>query len=191
MIKNDKQYWRSIDQLENSAEFQDFLHREFPESASVWGGTLSRRRFLTLMGASMALAGLTACRKPVEKIIPYVMPPEEIIPGIPLHYASTMPLGTNAYGIVVKSHEGRPIKIEGNEHHPSTRGATNTILQASILGLYDLGSIQKYHVSRYRETVGRFPERLASTLSHVFREQRKGAGNIIRIVFFSDYGKVG
>ena len=97
----------------------------------------SRRNFLTLMGASLALAGLAGCRRPEQKIVPYVKPPEEITPGIPQYYATTMPFGTSSYGLVVESHEGRPTKIEGNPKHPSSLGASNAWIQASILGLYD------------------------------------------------------
>ena len=132
-----KDYWRSLDQLADTPEFQDFLNKEFPENASEMNGKLSRRKFLTLMGASLAFAGLAGCRKPVEKIIPYVTAPENIVPGIPQFYATTMPLGLSNYGIVVESHEGRPTKIEGNEKHPSSLGKTNAVVQASIIGLYD------------------------------------------------------
>ncbi|MEE9117325.1 MAG: TAT-variant-translocated molybdopterin oxidoreductase, partial [Calditrichia bacterium] len=138
-----KEYWRSLDQLSDTPEFQDFLNREFPEGASELKGQMNRRKFLTLMGASMALAGLTACRKPVEKIVPYVKSPEEILPGIPQFYATTMPFGLSAYGVLVESHEGRPTKIEGNEKHPSTLGKANTFMQAAILGLYDPDRSQK------------------------------------------------
>jgi len=89
------------------------------------------------MGASLALAGLAGCRRPVEKIVPYVIKPEEVIPGVAQYYATTMPLGTSAYGLIVESHEGRPTKIEGNPEHPSTLGSANAIIEASILGLYD------------------------------------------------------
>lgn len=130
-------YWRSLEQLADTPEYRDFLHREFQDGASEMRGEVTRRHFLTLMGASIALAGLSGCRKPVEKILPYVTAPENVIPGIPKYYATTMPLGLNAYGVVVETHEGRPTKIEGNELHPSTRGAANAIVQASILGLYD------------------------------------------------------
>jgi len=132
-----KKYWRSLDQLADTPEFRKFLEREFPEGASEIKNPLTRRTFLSLMGASIALAGLSACRRPVEKIIPYVKAPEQIIPGIPEYYASTMPMGTSAYGVVVESHEGRPTKIEGNEKHPSSLGKSNTYMQASILNLYD------------------------------------------------------
>src|SRR4249919_993725 len=90
------------------------------------------------MGASLALAGVTACtRQPPEKIVPYVRQPEEIVPGKPLFYATAMPLGGVATGLLVKSHEGRPTKIEGNPVHPGSLGASDVFAQAAILGLYD------------------------------------------------------
>jgi len=132
-----KEYWRSLGQLADTPEFQDFLHKEFQENVSEMDSKLSRRKFLTLMGASLAFAGLAGCRKPVGKIIPYVIAPENIVPGIPQYYASTMPMGLNNYGIVLESHEGRPTKIEGNDKHPSSFGKTNAVVQAAIIGLYD------------------------------------------------------
>ena len=134
---NGKDYWRSLDQLADTPEFREFLHREFPENASELSSAVSRRKFLTLMGASIAFAGLAGCRRPVEKIIPYVNAPENVTPGIPKYYATTMPFGLSAYGLLVESHEGRPTKIEGNELHPSTLGKSNILTQAAILGLYD------------------------------------------------------
>jgi len=132
-----KEYWRSLNELEKSPEFSEFLHREFPQGASELTNPVTRRNFLTIMGASIALAGVAGCRKPVEKIIPYVIQPEEVVPGIAQHYATTMPFGNSAYGLLVESHEGRPTKIEGNKLHPSSLGGTNLFIQASILGLYD------------------------------------------------------
>jgi MoCo/4Fe-4S cofactor protein with predicted Tat translocation signal len=138
---NGREYWRSLDQLSQTGEFKEFLNREFPQGASeleqVENNDWSRRNFITLMGASLALAGLTSCRRPETHVLPYVKAPEEIIPGIPIHYATVMPFGTGAYGVVVETHEGRPTKIEGNELHPSTRGSSNAWIQASILNLYD------------------------------------------------------
>ncbi|MEW5702331.1 MAG: TAT-variant-translocated molybdopterin oxidoreductase [Candidatus Zixiibacteriota bacterium] len=134
---NGRAYWRSLDERAVSPEFRRFVEREFPEGASELSDPISRRRFLNLMGASLALAGLAGCRRPVEKVIPYVIPPEELVPGVPQFYATTMPLGTSAYGVVVESREGRPTKIEGNSLHPATRGRTNALLSASILSLYD------------------------------------------------------
>src|SRR4029450_429875 len=93
---------------------------------------------MRLVGASLSLAGLTGCiRRPAEEIVPYVAPPEEVVPGIPRYYATTMPFGRSAYGLIVESHEGRPTKIEGNPAHPSTLGASSSRVQASVLGLYD------------------------------------------------------
>lgn len=130
-------YWRSYEQLAETPEFKKLLHREFPEGASEFTDPIGRRKFMSLMGASMALAGLAGCRRPVEKIVPYVKAPEEIIPGVPKYYATTLTLATSAYGVLVESHEGRPTKIEGNELHPSTLGRANALLQAEILNLYD------------------------------------------------------
>ena len=92
---------------------------------------------MMLLGASLSLAGLAGCRRPVEEIVPYVTAPEEIVPGIPRYYATTMPFRRSAYGLIVESHEGRPTKIEGNPSHPSTLGASSSRVQASVLGLYD------------------------------------------------------
>ena len=92
---------------------------------------------MMLLGASLSLAGLAGCRRPVEEIVPYVTAPEDIVPGIPRYYATTMPFRRSAYGLIVESHEGRPTKIEGNPAHPSTLGASSARIQASVLGLYD------------------------------------------------------
>src|SRR5438874_3280094 len=92
---------------------------------------------MMLLGASLSLAGLAGCRRPVEEIVPYVAAPEEIVPGIPRYYATTMPFRRSAYGLIVESHEGRPTKIEGNPAHPSTLGASSSRVQASVLGLHD------------------------------------------------------
>src|SRR5262245_8476647 len=107
-------YWRSLGELNDSPSFRENLEREFPEAAAELTGGVSRREMLMLIGASRSMAGLASCRRPVEKIVPYVTAPEEVIPGVPRRYATTMPFGRSAYGLVVESHEGRPTKIEGN-----------------------------------------------------------------------------
>ena len=89
------------------------------------------------MGASIALAGFTACRRPVQKILPYAQQPEDIVPGIPLFYATAMPFHGNLVGMVVENHEGRPTKIEGNDLHPASHGNTNAYHQATMLEMYD------------------------------------------------------
>jgi MoCo/4Fe-4S cofactor protein with predicted Tat translocation signal len=132
------EYWRSLDELAGTPEFQELLHREFPQGASELVDPVSRRTFVKLMGASLALAGVTACtRQPAEKIVPYVRQPEEILPGKPLYFATAMPLAGYATPLLVESHEGRPTKIEGNPDHPVNRGSADVFAQASILGLYD------------------------------------------------------
>ncbi len=132
-----KAYWRSLDQLAETPEFKEFLFREFPQGASEFDNRWSRRSFLTLMGASVALAGLASCRRPVENVVPFVVQPEEVTPGVPQYYASTMPFGVSSYGVLVKSNDGRPTKIEGNELHPSSLGSTDILMQAAILQMYD------------------------------------------------------
>ncbi|HEX5041907.1 MAG TPA: 4Fe-4S dicluster domain-containing protein [Candidatus Polarisedimenticolaceae bacterium] len=128
---SERVYWRSADP---DPEFTD---REFLPGADEPPEGISRRTMLQLLGASVSLAGLAGCRKPVEAIVPYVDPPEHVIPGVPRRYATTIPLGGQAYGVIVESHEGRPTKIEGNPRHPSTLGASSVWLQAQILDLYD------------------------------------------------------
>jgi molybdopterin-containing oxidoreductase family iron-sulfur binding subunit len=132
-----KTYWRSLAQLEDHPEFRTALEREFPEGASELPDGITRREMVMLLGASLSMAGLAGCRRPVEEIIPYVTAPEEIVPGVPRYYATTMPFRRSAYGLIVESHEGRPTKIEGNPSHPSTLGASSSRVQASVLGLYD------------------------------------------------------
>ena len=99
---------------------------------------LSRRSFLKLMSASIALAGVGACtRQPLRPIVPYVRQPEELIPGRPLFFATALTLAGYARGVLVETHEGRPTKIEGNPEHPASRGASDIFMQAEILVLYD------------------------------------------------------
>src|SRR2546427_1827941 len=133
-----KEYWRSLEELAGDPHFEELLHREFPRYASEWDEALDRREFLKLMAASLALAGLSGCgRKPEQVVVPYVKNPEGLTLGKPLFYATAMPFGADAYGLLVESHEGRPTKIEGNPDHPSSLGATNAFAQAAVLGLYD------------------------------------------------------
>ncbi len=133
-------YWRSLDELAGTAEFRDFLQREFPAHASELSDP-TRRSFLRLMGASIALAGaatLPGCRRPEHTILPYARQPEEVIPGKALFYATAMPLpGGGAEGLLVETHEGRPTKIEGNPLHPVNQGRSSVWAQSSVLDLYD------------------------------------------------------
>jgi molybdopterin-containing oxidoreductase family iron-sulfur binding subunit len=149
-----KQYWRSLEEMADTPVFQEFVAREFPQQAESWDDPIERRTFIKLMGASLALAGLSGCVfQPPEKIVPYVKQPEEEVPGKPLFFATAAPLLGVATPILVRSNEGRPTKIEGNPDHPNNRpasfpaddperdprgsSATDIFTQASILGLYD------------------------------------------------------
>jgi MoCo/4Fe-4S cofactor protein with predicted Tat translocation signal len=131
-------YWRSLEELATHPQFEELLHREFPVQADEWSNPVTRRSFLSLMGASLALAGLAGCSAPPpEKILPYIRQPEELVPGKPLFFATAMPLAGLGTGVLVESHMGRPTKIEGNPDHPASLGATDVFTQASILNLYD------------------------------------------------------
>jgi len=135
-----KQYWRNLEELADSPVFEEFVRREFPQQAEEWNNPLERRTFLKLMGASLALAGLSGCViQPPEKVIPYVKQPEEETPGQGLYFATAFSLGGIATPLLVRSNEGRPTKVEGNPDHPSNAGSTATDIfsQASILTLYD------------------------------------------------------
>ena len=132
-----RRFWQSLDELAETPEYREFLEKEFPHDPAKEEG-VPRRDVLKFMAASAALAGLSACTKlPEEKIVPYVVAPEEIVPGKPLFYATAMPHGGAAAGVLVESHMGRPTKIEGNTMHPGSLGATDAITQAAILTFYD------------------------------------------------------
>jgi MoCo/4Fe-4S cofactor protein with predicted Tat translocation signal len=156
--KTGKTYWRSLEELADSPVFEEFVQREFPQQAEEWNDPVERRTFLKLMGASLALAGLSGCViQPPEKVIPYVKQPEEETPGKGLWFATAFSLGGIATPLLVRSNEGRPTKVEGNPDHPNNRGinfgfewgkdapspderpyaATDIFSQASILTLYD------------------------------------------------------
>jgi MoCo/4Fe-4S cofactor protein with predicted Tat translocation signal len=137
--KTGPQYWRTLDELAQTPEFEEMLHREFPRQASEWvGDGTSRRDFMKIMSASLALAGLSACTKqPLEPIVPYVRQPQQITLGVPLFFATAMPFPTGAIPLLVESNEGRPTKVEGNPQHPATLGGTDMYSQSSPLTMYD------------------------------------------------------
>src|SRR6266513_2321650 len=135
-----KKYWRSLGEYSNTPEFREWLEREFPAGASeISEDEWSRRDFMKLMGASMALAGLglTSCRRPEMHLVPFTKSAEWTIPGKFLYYATAMPRRTGAIPLIATTVDGRPIKVEGNPLHPASAGATDTFAQASVLDLYD------------------------------------------------------
>jgi molybdopterin-containing oxidoreductase family iron-sulfur binding subunit len=133
-----KRYWRSLDELANTPEFQAAVEREFPSAAQEWVDPVSRRGFLKLMSASLALAGLAGCTKqPDEPIYPYIKAPEDLVLGKPMYFATAHPFSTGAVPLLVKSDEFRPIKIDGNPEHAYNQGGSDPYSQGSLLDLYD------------------------------------------------------
>ncbi|HEY0796733.1 MAG TPA: TAT-variant-translocated molybdopterin oxidoreductase [Acidisarcina sp.] len=136
--KSGKKYWRSLDELEDTPGFHEMLEREFPAQTSEWIDPVSRRGFMKLMGASLALAGLSGCTKqPDEPIFPYVRQPEDLILGKPVYFATAFPFSTGAVPLLVKTDAYRPIKVDGNPEHPVNRGSSDPITQGTLLDLYD------------------------------------------------------
>lgn len=174
-----QQYWRSLDELSETPEFKEMLHREFPNGATEWEDGVSRRSFLKMAAASLALAGLTACTKqPVRQILPYVEQPEELVPGEPLYYASAMCLGGYATGVLATSREGHPIKVDGNPEHPASQGASSIWMQASILDLYDPDRSQAFLHNGEISTWGNF----VSELNQSMREWESKHGEGLRFL---------
>jgi MoCo/4Fe-4S cofactor protein with predicted Tat translocation signal len=183
-----KQYWRSLEELADSPVFEEFVQREFPQQAEEWNDPVERRTFLKLMGASLALAGLSGCViQPPEKVIPYVKQPEEEIPGRGLYFATAFSLGGIATPLLARSNEGRPTKLEGNPDHPNNHNgdpndkgssATDIFSQASILTLYDPDRSQ---TPLYRAETRPWSQFVAEIRSAIAKENdglkaKKGAG---------------
>ncbi len=172
-----RRFWRSLDELAETPEVASALHHEFPRGLPR--AALTRRDLLKSMGASAALAGLTACTKlPIEKIVPYVRQPEEFTPGVPLYYATAMPQSGVGIGLLVESHLGRPTKVEGNPGHPGSLGAADIFAQASVLQMYDPDRSQVVkHVGR----LGTWEE-LAADIGNNLDNQRPLQGAGIRLL---------
>jgi molybdopterin-containing oxidoreductase family iron-sulfur binding subunit len=193
--RGSKKYWRSLDELADTPVFREFVAREFPQQAEGWNDPVERRTFLKLMGASLALAGLSGCVfQPPEKIVPYVKQPEEHVPGKALFFATAAPLFGAATPVLVRSNEGRPTKIEGNPDHPNNhpvnvagadpyrdpRGssATDIFSQASILSLYDPDRSQTL---TFREDIRTWTA-FVGEMRSVLNEQRAKQGAGIRFL---------
>lgn len=175
LASGQREHWRSLEELAEDDDFLQFLQREFPPLASEWTDAVSRRRFLKLMAASIALAGGQGCaRQPHEKIVPYVRMPEQIVPGKPLHFATAMSLGGFATGLLAESHMGRPTKVEGNPDHPASLGATDALAQASVLTLYDPDRSQVITNVGQIRTWDAFLSALTPTLGSLETKQGEG-----------------
>ena len=155
-------FWRSLEQLKDTESYKNYLHREFQEGASEQDEGVSRRTFLKLMGASAALAGLVGCgiRKPEQKITPYVKRPEDALPSQAVYYATAINVGGDSVGVLAKTNEGRPTKLEGNPGHSRSLGALSALLQSQVLGLYDPDRLvfpkQKNESEYFRKTWDQF-----------------------------------
>jgi MoCo/4Fe-4S cofactor protein with predicted Tat translocation signal len=165
--------YRSLDELARDDAYFETVEREFPQQALPLERGVDRRDFVKLMSASVALAGMAACNRPQEKIVPYVRQPEGLIPGRPQFFASALSLGGVGAGVLVESHMGRPTKIEGNPDHPSSLGASDAIMQASILSLYDPSRAQ---VVRRLGEISTWSEFLAALQPVLTAAKTSGAG---------------
>ncbi|HEX4046780.1 MAG TPA: TAT-variant-translocated molybdopterin oxidoreductase, partial [Elusimicrobiota bacterium] len=169
-----REYWRSLEELAGTDEFQEFVRHEFPAGADLWPEATSRRDFLKLMGASLAVAFFAGCRRPLEAIVPYDVAPEDAVPGKPLSFASALPFSGYARGVLVTTNQGRPTKIEGNPSHPDSLGATDFFMQAATLAFYDPDRSQAVTFGGDISTWAAFQDALSSVAA--LQDGKKGAG---------------
>jgi MoCo/4Fe-4S cofactor protein with predicted Tat translocation signal len=168
-------FWRSLDELAETSEFRQCVEREFPSQLAVWDDPVGRRNFLKVMAASFGLAGAIGCtRPPQEAIVPYVRQPEQITQSVPMYFATAMTRGGYGMGLLVKSFEGRPIKVEGNPHHPASLGATDAFAQASVLTLYDPDRSQTVIRRGLIDTWEHFESTIDQEMKRL--RERRGAG---------------
>ncbi len=181
--KRGKRYWQSLDELAEAPGFEEMLREEFPRQASELTDGVSRRGFMKVMGASLALAGMAGCTKqPDEPIYPYIKQPEDLIISKPDFFASAHPFPTGAVPVLVKGDEYRPIKVDGNPEHPMTKGRSDLFTQASLLDLYDPDRSAHVVKRAAGQTVtSSFPEFQDAFVSAV-----QGTGNGEGLVFLSE-----
>src|SRR5437868_490661 len=163
--KSGKRYWKSLDELAETPGFREMLAEEFPRQAGFavneWVDSVSRRGFLKVMGASLALAGMAGCTKqPDEPIMPYVKQPEDLVLGKPMYFATAFPFPTGAIPVLVKSDAFRPIKVDGNPDHPMSKGKSDVFTQGSLLDLYDPDRSQRVKLRGQTSSFGEFQEAL-------------------------------
>ncbi len=171
-----KKYWRSVDELADTPAFREAVQREFPNQAAEWIDPVSRRGFLKVMSASLALAGLAGCTKqPDEQIYPYVKEPEDLVLGRPVYFATAMPFNTGAVPLLVKSDAYRPIKLDGNPEHPVNRGTSDPLSQGALLDLYDPDRSQRVS---YRGEVREFAAFLAAFRAMLSDKKSSGGAGL-------------
>jgi MoCo/4Fe-4S cofactor protein with predicted Tat translocation signal len=151
--KTGRRFWKNLDELAETPGFHALMAEEFPRQSTEWVDAVSRRGFLKVMGASLALAGLAGCTKqPDEPIFPYIRQPEDLVLGKPMYFATAHPFPTGAIPVLIKSDSFRPIKVDGNPEHPMSKGKSDAFTQATLLDLYDPDRSQ--HVLHRGETSG-------------------------------------
>src|SRR5579883_1260293 len=181
--KQPPEAWQTLDQWMGTPDFRRMMEDEFPEDAAEWLDPTTRRQFLTLMGASLALAGAAGCNpsfKPAsqKKAVPYVKTPDGLTIGLPLFFPTAFPLGGLGLGALVKSTEGRPVKVEGNPSHPGSVGATDIYAQGSVLGVYDP---DRSRVVTHRGEPASW-DRARAALTRLMDEQKAKRGAGLRIL---------
>src|SRR5271168_1444489 len=172
--KTGRRFWKNLDELAVTPAFHELMREEFPRQsgANEWVDSVSRRGFLKVMGASLALAGLAGCTKqPDEAIFPYVKQPEDLVLGKPMYFATAFPFPTGAIPVLVKSDSFRPIKVDGNPDHPMSKGGSDPITQGTLLDLYDPDRSQ--HILHRGEN-GTWPVFLASFRSTLADKKASG-----------------
>lgn len=170
--------WRSLEERAMRGDLRALVEAEFPAIAARLPTEIDRRSLLKLAGASLSMAGLAAC-SPAQEIVPYVRQPEIVVPGKPLHYATTLSSGGYGIGAVVESHEGRPTKVEGNPDHPASLGATDAVMQAAVLELFDpersRSPLKDGEPASYED----FLRDIAALADHLAQTSGKGAAILI------------
>ncbi len=178
---NGRTYWRSLGEYSKTADFEEWLHREFPAGAAEWDqDPLSRRSFLRLMGASLALAGLglSGCRRPEAHLVPFTQSPEWVVPGKTMAFATAQPRRRGAIPLLATTFDGRPIKMEGNPLHPASQGNSDNHSQASILDLYDPARRRHLTLKGKKAT----PEQLDAELQRIRAESSASGGATLGIL---------
>ena len=175
--KSGKRYWQTMDELADTPGFGEMLQEEFPRqagfAANEWVDAVNRRGFLKVMGASLALAGMAGCTKqPDEPIMPYVKQPEDLVLGKPMYFASAFPFPTGAIPVLVKSDAFRPIKVDGNPDHPMAKGKSDSIVQGTLLDLYDPDRSKE---TKFRGETSQFSE-FRQAFSKAVSQTRGGQG---------------
>jgi molybdopterin-containing oxidoreductase family iron-sulfur binding subunit len=177
-------YWRSLGELEQSPEFQAFVEHEFADPVSeLPPSSPERRRFMQLMGASLAFAGVTTgCRWQEDHILPQTRRPEGLVPGEPRYFATSIDIAGFATGLLVKSYDDRPIKIEGNPNHPDSLGATNVFHQASVLELYDPDRSKGFATYAGGKRTDSTPDAFKAAAKSLFAGFRGSQGHGLRVL---------